>query len=355
MTIATVPDGIVLPDQARRRRILLAGLIVLMILAALVAITAGAMPITPSHVVAAQLDRSGLLHASVDPAESAVLFTIRLPRLLLGLAVGATLGLAGAALQALFRNPLADPGLLGVSSGAACGAVGWIVLGSIAPLWLQGRFAMPLCAFASALIATALVYLIAKARAQSDAATLLLAGIAINALGSAVLGFLTYLGSDAQLRSLTFWMMGGLGGVTTHEIAPALPVLIAACVGICLHTRAFDLLALGESDATHLGMKVETVRRTTIMLVALGVGAAVALTGVIGFVGLASPHLVRLVGGPHHRFVLPASALMGALLTVSADIVARLAVTPAELPIGIVTSALGAPFFIWLLQRKRTA
>ncbi|MGB8602587.1 MAG: iron ABC transporter permease [Rhizomicrobium sp.] len=352
MTIATLP-GIEPHDPARRRRTLLVGLVVLVILAALAAAAAGAMPIAPDHVLAALLDRIGLAHTSADPVESAVLFTIRLPRLVLGLAVGATLGLSGAALQALFRNPLADPGLLGVSSGAACGAVGWIVLGSIAPLWLQGRFAMPLCAFASALIATALVYLIARVRAQSDAATLLLAGIAINALSSAMLGFLTYLGSDAQLRSLTFWMMGGLGGVTADEITPALPILIAASVGICLHARAFDLLALGESDATHLGLKVETVRRTTIILVALGVGAAVALTGVIGFVGLAAPHLVRLAGGPHHRFVLPAAALMGALLTVSADIVARLAVMPAELPIGIVTSALGAPFFIWLLQRKR--
>lgn len=353
MTLVTL-SGIVPHDPARRRHILLAGLVGLVILAALVATTAGAMPIAPDHVIAALLDRIGLAHASVDPVESAVLFTIRLPRLVLGLAVGATLGLAGAALQALFRNPLADPGLLGVSSGAACGAVGWIVLGGTS-LWLQGSFAMPLCAFTSALIATALVYLIARARSQSDAATLLLAGIAINALCSAILGFLTYLGNDAQLRSLTFWMMGGLGGVTTHEIAPALPILIAASAGISLHARAFDLLALGESDATHLGLKVETIRRTTIILVAQGVGASVALTGVISFVGLAAPHLVRLAGGPHHRFVLPASALMGALLTVSADIVARLAVEPAEVPIGIVTSALGAPFFIWLLLRKRMA
>jgi len=310
------------------------------------------LTIPPSHILAALGERAGIFTAAPGPFETAALFGIRLPRLALGLAVGATLGVSGAALQALFRNPLADPGLLGVSSGAACGAVGWIVLGASAPLWLQTAFSLPLAAFAAALAATLLVYLIAYSHSRSDAATLLLAGVAMNALAGAVVGFLTYLGSDAQLRSLTFWLLGGLSGVTWEQIALVLPVIIVADAGIAFNARLFDVMALGESAAGHLGLAVENIRRITVLQVALGVGASVALTGVIGFVGLAAPHLVRLIGGPRHAYVLPASALMGALLTVSADIIARIAVIPAELPIGIVTSALGAPFFIWLLRRR---
>jgi iron complex transport system permease protein len=335
-----------------RRLTVFAVLVVLLGAACLTAVSVGALSISPSHILAALGGQIGLSSAVVEPFESAALFGIRLPRLALGLGAGATLGISGAALQALFRNPLADPGLLGVSSGAACGAVGWIVLGGFAPLWMQTAYSLPLAAFAAALVATFLVYLIAYAHFRTDAATLLLAGVAMNALAGAVLGFLTYLGSDAQLRTLTFWMLGGLSGVTWGQIAPVMPVTIAAVAGIALNARIFDILALGESAAGHLGLAVENIRRLTVLLVALGVGASVALTGVIGFVGLAAPHLVRLIGGPRHAYVLPAAALTGALLTVAADIVARIAVIPAELPIGIVTSALGAPFFIWLLRRR---
>lgn len=335
----------------RRRRLVFASLAACLLLASLAAAGVGALTIPPSRILAAFGEKLGLA-ARIEPFESAALFSIRLPRLLLGLGVGAALGVSGAALQALFRNPLADPGLLGVSSGAACGAVGWIVLGASAPLWMQGVLSLPLASFASALIATMLVYAVAAASARADTSTLLLAGIAVNALASAVLGFLTFLGTDAQLRSLTFWMLGGLSGVTWDQIAPVLPVLAAAVAGITLNARAFDVLALGEAAAGHLGLRVETIRRITVLLTAFAVGAGVALTGVIGFVGLAAPHLVRLIGGPRHAYVLPAAALMGALITVVADIVARTLVIPAELPIGIVTSALGAPFFIWLIRRQ---
>jgi iron complex transport system permease protein len=338
-------------SQQRTRRWVFVALAMALSIVALTAAGVGALAVPPSHILAAAGEKLGLA-ISVTPYESAVLFSIRLPRLALGLAVGASLGVSGAALQALFRNPLADPGLLGGSAGAACGAVGWIVLGGLAPVWIQGAFALPFAAFASALLATALVYAIASANARTDAATLLLAGIAINALAGAVLGILTYLGTDTQLRSLTFWMLGGLSGVTWDQIAPVLPVMVLAIGGLLLHARTFDILALGESGAAHLGLHVERTRRTIVFLVALAVGSAVALTGIIGFVGLAAPHLVRLLGGPRHAYVLPASALMGALTAVAADIIARVAVIPSELPIGIVTSALGAPFFIWLLRRR---
>lgn len=349
MTALSVTGGMQQRQTLHRRLIIL---ILCLALGAccLMAVSVGALTIPPAHILWALAAKIGFA-AHADPFEQAALFDIRLPRLILGLCVGASLGICGAALQALFRNPLADPGLLGVSSGAACGAVGWIVLGAAAPAWLHIAMALPLIAFAAALIATALVYAIAASRGQSEGSTLLLAGIAVNALANAIMGFFTYLGTDAQLRSLTFWLLGGLSGVTWHEIFPVLPVFAIALAGLLALARSFDVLALGEATAGHLGLPVETIRRLTMCLTAMGVGAAVALTGVVGFVGLTSPHLVRLIAGPKHSYVLPAAALMGALITVSADTIARTIVVPAELPIGIVTSAIGAPFFIWLLRR----
>ncbi len=338
-----------------RRHIILAGLACGLAAACLLAATVGALAIPFPHVVAALLGRLGIdVGIPVSSVEDAALFSIRLPRVALGLGVGATLGVCGAALQALFRNPLADPGLIGVSGGAACGAVGWIVLGAGAPLWMQGAFALPLAAFATGLAATSAVYGIGRAQSRTDVATLLLAGLAVNALTTAIVGYLTYLGSDAQLRALTFWLLGGLGGATWDQIWPVLLLMAGALAAFMPFRRSYDVLALGESAAGHLGLSVETIRRATILLTALGVGAGVALTGIVGFVGLAAPHLVRLMGGSAHRFVLPGSALLGALLVVLADVAARLLVMPAELPIGVVTSALGAPFFIWLLRRRLT-
>jgi iron complex transport system permease protein len=336
-----------------RRRLILAGLAMALAAACVAACTIGALDITVSHVIAALLARAGLHPpVAVAPFEDAALFGIRLPRVALGIGIGAILGVSGAALQALFRNPLADPGLIGVSGGAACGALGWIILGSAMPAWMHFAFAMPLAAFAAGLVATVGVYVIGRAQSRTDIATLLLAGLAINALTTAIVGYLTYLGTDAQLRALTFWLLGGLGGATWDQIWPVLLLIGASGAGFAFLSRGYDLLALGESAAAHLGLRVESVRRLTILCTALGVGASVALTGIIGFVGLAAPHLVRLMGGPSHRFVLPASALMGALLVVLADLLARIAVSPAELPVGVVTSALGAPFFIWLLRRR---
>lgn len=336
-----------------RRHLILGGLTVALVLACLAASTIGALSIPFSHVVAALMARLGIdLGIPLAPFEDAALFGIRLPRVALGLGVGASLGMAGAALQALFRNPLADPTLVGVSGGAACGAVGWIVLSSTLPVWMHIGFAMPLAAFAAGLASTSAVYLIARLHSRTDVATLLLAGLAMNALTTAVVGYLTFLGTDVQLRALTFWLLGGLGGTTWEQIWPVLLLMGISLVGLAFLMRAYDLLSLGEASASHLGIAVENVRRFTILFVALGVGASVALTGIIGFVGLAAPHLVRLLGGAAHRYVLPGSALLGALLVVLADTFARVAVAPAELPIGVVTCALGAPFFIWLLRRR---
>lgn len=355
MVAVFTPEAWSVAHEARRlrRRIILVGLGIAVLAASLAASALGALHVPLSHLLAAIGHSLGIDRGTaVTPVERAALFAIRLPRVALGLGAGATLGIAGAALQALSRNPLADPGLIGVSGGAAFGAVGWIVLGAAAPVWMHGSFSAPLAAFAAGLVAVAGVYGIARRGSQTDIATLLLAGLAVNALTAAGVGYLSYLGTDAQLRSLTFWLLGGLGGATWGEIWPLLLVMGAAAAGLLSLRRSYDVLALGERSAGHLGLSVELVQRATIGCVALGAGASVALTGIIGFVGLVAPHLVRLLGGPSHRFVLPASALMGALLLVLADLLARTVVSPAELPVGIVTSALGAPFFIALLRRR---
>ncbi|WP_171006512.1 iron ABC transporter permease [Pseudomonas sp. 2FG] len=284
-----------------------------------------------------------------------ILGQIRMPRTLLGLAVGAVLALSGVAMQGLFRNPLADPGLVGVSSGAALGAALAIVGGAafgglpeaVAPYLLS------LCAFAGGLGVTALVYRLGRRDGQTSVATMLLAGIALTALAGAAIGLFTYLADDATLRTLTFWNLGSLNGASYARLWPLL--LVTAGVGLWLPRRAkaLNALLLGESEARHLGFEVERLKRELVFCTALGVGAAVAAAGMIGFIGLVVPHLLRLLVGPDHRVLLPASALAGASLLLFADVLARLALAPAELPIGIVTALLGAPFFLYLLLRGR--
>ncbi len=285
-----------------------------------------------------------------------ILGQIRLPRTLLGLAVGAVLALAGVAMQGLFRNPLADPGLVGVSSGAALGAAVAIV-GSA---WVGGvpeaiaPYLLSVCAFLGGLGVTALVYRLGRRDGQTSVATMLLAGIALTALASSAVGLFTYLADDATLRTLTFWNLGSLNGASYQRLWPL--VLVATAVALWLPRRAeaLNALLLGESEARHLGIEVESLKRELVFCTALGVGAAVAAAGLIGFVGLVVPHLVRLLSGPDHRVLLPASLLAGASLLLFADLIARLALAPAELPIGIVTAFIGAPFFLYLLLRGRT-
>ncbi|CAK9887460.1 Hemin transport system permease protein HmuU [Pseudomonas fluorescens] len=285
-----------------------------------------------------------------------ILGQIRLPRTLLGLAVGAVLALSGVAMQGLFRNPLADPGLVGVSAGAALGAAVAIVGGS----WVGGipeafaPYLLSLCAFLGGLGVTALVYRLGRRDGQTNVATMLLAGIALTALAGAAVGLFTYLADDATLRTLTFWNLGSLNGASYQRLWPL--VLVAVLVSLWLPRRAqaLNALLLGESEARHLGIEVEKLKRELVFCTALGVGAAVAAAGLIGFIGLVVPHLVRLLAGPDHRVLLPASLLAGASLLLFADLIARLALAPAELPIGIVTAFIGAPFFLYLLLRGRT-
>ncbi|MDD1506930.1 FecCD family ABC transporter permease [Pseudomonas sp. CNPSo 3701] len=285
-----------------------------------------------------------------------ILGQIRMPRTLLGLAVGAVLALCGVAMQGLFRNPLADPGLIGVSSGAALGAaiaiVGGAAMGGMPELFAP--YLLSLCAFLGGLVVTALVYRLGRRNGQTSVTTMLLAGIALNALAFACIGLFTYLADDATLRTLTFWNLGSLNGACYARLWPLLLVTLAVALWLPRRAQALNALLLGESEARHLGVAVERLKRELVFCTALGVGAAVAAAGMIGFIGLVVPHLVRLLVGPDHRVLLPASALAGASLLLLADLFARLILSPAELPIGIVTALIGAPFFLYLLLRGRT-
>ena len=284
--------------------------------------------------------------------QAAVLTQIRLPRIVLGLLCGGALGLCGAVLQGLFRNPLADPGLLGITSGAGL-AVGLAVVVFPAFRAALGPWALPLAAFAGSLAAAVLVWILARKTAREPTSALLLAGIAVTALSGAGTGLLIALARDAELRDLTFWSLGSLGGATWGPLLAALPFLVLPLPFVPWMARHLDALLLGERDAQALGSSVSRIRAVSLVLTAGAVGAATALSGSVGFVGLVAPHVARLFVGHAHRFVLPLAALFGAALTVAADTVGRTLLAPAELPLGIVLAFVGAPFLLHLLFGRR--
>src|SRR5699024_4884524 len=241
---------------------------------------------------------------------------------------------------------------IGVSSGAALGAVLVIVLGTWLPL-PAGPMALPIAASMGGLAATVVVYRLGRSGGHTDVATLLLAGIAVNAIAGAGTGLVTYFADDAELRTLTFWLMGSLGGIGWPQFMVAVPFMLVCSVAVCLLGRPLNAFLMGEDVAHHLGYPVERIKALAVLLCAVAVGAAVAVTGVIGFVGLVVPHVLRLAIGADHRLLLPASALLGGAGLVAADTAARTLVSPAELPIGILTTLLGGPFFLFLLLRQR--
>jgi iron complex transport system permease protein len=286
-----------------------------------------------------------------------VLWSIRLPRIAMAAMIGGMLAAAGAVMQGLFRNPLADPGLVGVSSGGGLAAAATIVMGDrlLADTGIAVPVGvLPVAAFAGALATTTLLYRFATREGRTSIANLLLGGLAIAALANAGIGLLVFLADDRQLRDITFWMLGSLSGATWSKIAALAPFLAALVLCLPFIARGLDVLVLGEAEAFYGGIAVERLKRASIVLVAAATGAAVSLTGVIGFVGIIVPHLLRLVLGPGHRLLLPASVLLGAALLLAADTFARVLAAPAELPIGIVTAVIGAPFFLLLLLRQRT-
>ncbi|MBS3965357.1 MAG: iron ABC transporter permease [Methylomonas sp.] len=329
----------------------------LLVLTCLLSLGSGAVAISPSQV-AAIIGRSvGLsLPWTFEPSQQTILLSIRAPRLLLGLLIGAALAMSGGAIQGLFRNPLADPALIGIASGAALAAVAVIVLQASLPTAVTlsfGPLLLPVAAIGGGFAMTWLVYRLAGRDGSIDVATLLLAGIAINALAGSVTGLLVYIADDDQLRSITFWSLGSLGGASWQTVMLAAPFLALNLLLLPLLATALNALLLGEAEAGHLGFAVARIKTAVVGLVALGVGAAVASSGIIGFVGLVVPHLLRLLIGPDHRWLLPGSALLGALLLLGADVLARTLAAPAEIPIGIITGLLGSPFFLWLLFRQR--
>jgi iron complex transport system permease protein len=293
--------------------------------------------------------------SAADPVAETIVLYVRLPRVLLAIAVGAALALAGCALQGILRNPLADPGLIGVTAGAATGAVATIVLGGLVaaalPDWLRA-YALPVAAFAGAGLVTAFVFRVARRDRVTMVATLILAGVAVNAIANAAIGAMIFVSTDQQLRDLTFWTLGGLGAADWTTILPALTVIVAASAVLWRLRGALDLLQLGERAAFHAGLPVERVKRQAAVATALAVGAATAVAGPIGFIGLVAPHLARLLVGPSHRAVAPAATVMGAGLVLAADLLVRTVVPPAEPPIGLATSLIGGPFFLWLLLAR---
>jgi iron complex transport system permease protein len=292
---------------------------------------------------------------SLSTQERVILEAVRLPRTALGLLVGAGLAVSGAMMQGLFRNPLADPGIVGVTSGAGLAAVAAIVLGNtvLAPVsMLLGNQFLPLMAFFGGLFNTLMLYLIATRDGRTSTTTLILSGIAIGALSAAIMGLMIVMADDRQLRDITFWSLGSLGGATFGRVFSILPFIAAVLVIIPFVARGLDALVLGDAAAFHMGIPVQRLKRIIIVAVAAACGSTVAVAGSIGFVGIVVPHLLRLTMGPSHRFLLPGSAIGGGALLLIADSVARTVAAPAELPIGVITALFGAPVFLFLLLGK---
>ncbi len=343
------------PESSRRRVrvrtvILSSALVAILIAAVMVSAVVGQLSISVTEVVGALLKWMGITTAwaPLDPVVEATLEVVRFPRIVMALAVGAALAVAGALMQAVFGNPLAEPGVVGVSAGAALGASTAIVFGIAA-----GGGGVALLAFVGGLGATLLVYAVARAGGRTEVVTLLLTGIAINAFAQAGLAFVLFLADTASREQIVFWQLGSLAGSVWSEVLIVLPVLILGTILAVLLASKLDLLSLGERNARHLGVDVEQLRIISIVLVALLTGVAVAFAGIIAFVGLVVPHIIRMALGPAHRGLLVASAVGGGALLAIADLMTRTLVSGADLPIGMLTALVGGPFFFGLLYQQR--
>jgi len=291
----------------------------------------------------------------VESQQEAVLMAIRMPRVILGLLIGGTLGICGIAIQGIFRNPLAEPGLIGISSGASLFAVMFIVLGN--PLFsslthYMGYYALAIVSFLGALLTTTVLYKFSVRKGRTSITTLLLMGIAINALIGALVGLFTFIANDEELRNITFWNLGSLGGASWQSVTALLPFALICMGSLLFFGKPLNALLLGESQAEHLGINLQQTKRSIVVLTAIGVGACVALSGIIGFLALLVPHLLRMTVTADHKFLLPGSILLGASLLVLADLLARTIVIPAELPIGIITAIMGVPMFLAIIIKN---
>jgi len=341
---------------ATRRKWVHAGLLFFLLVGALVALRIGPYDLGWKEIFQVMGDRLSPGEDRAGPYATTVVWEIRGPRIIMALLVGAGLAVSGAMLQGLFRNPLADPGLIGVSAGAAIGAVTAIVV--LPNVGLSGDWltyaALPLCAMGGGVGVTFLIYSLSRVGGRIHVASMLLTGIAVNAIGGAVIGLaVTLIADDNQLREVTFWSLGSLNGSTWNVVAIVGAVLAPGLLLALRLGKPLNAFLFGELEAYHLGVDVPMVKRLVIVLSALMVGITVAFTGGIGFIGLVAPHIIRLAFGPDHRFLIPASAFCGAILLLLADTVARTIAQPNELQIGILTALLGGPFFLMLLLKSR--
>ncbi len=353
MGSSTAPRAVGFPTARRRGLFLIAAMAGLLVVGVL-GMAWGAVsipPFTVARILGANLDGAG---GTVDwpAAWETILFQIRLPRVILGGLVGLTLAVAGAVYQALFRNPLAEPYLIGVSSGASFGATLAIVL-----VWrfgVGGWNSVSLAAFVGALLATAAIYSLARVGGRTPVTTLILAGVALNAILSAATVFLMYMMRDAfQAMHVLGWLMGSLALADWEKVRVVLPYVLVGLAVVGWHAHTLNVLQLDEEQAQSLGVAVERTKGVLVVAVSLATAAAVSVSGVVGFVGLIVPHIVRLIWGPDHRFLLPMGGLVGAATLILADSAARTAFAPRELPLGVVTAVVGAPFFLYLLRRQK--
>lgn len=360
MSAADLPAHVsVRPIAGRRRRpkaiVVFVTLTLLLLAVSLLAATIGAAGIPMSRLWPA-LGLGGPADPATLARDQLVLWSIRIPRIAVSAMIGALLAVSGTVMQGLFRNPLADPALVGVSSGGALAAAFTIVIldNAIAPNAAAHAFELlPIAAFLGSLVTTLLLYRISSREGRTSVAIFLLSGLAIAALANAGIGLLIFMADDRQLRDITFWLLGSLGGATWSKAALLVPFVAASAAVMPFIARGLDVLVLGESEAFHSGINVERLKIICIVLVSAMTGAAVAICGVIGFIGIVVPHLLRLAIGPGHRMLLPASALFGAALLAFADTFARVLAAPAEIPVGILTACIGAPFFLYVLLRQR--
>ncbi|EEX94318.1 hemin ABC transporter permease [Vibrio orientalis CIP 102891 = ATCC 33934] len=325
--------------------------------AALVVTTIGSITVGPMNIGFWDSVQSLVLRSEqLAPHINLVIHEIRFPRTILCMLVGAILAVCGTVMQGLFRNPLAEPGIIGVSAGASLGAALAIVLfADLSEQYPQfmNFAAVPVFAFLGGALTTVLVYKLGTSKMGTSVTIMLLAGVAISALSGAGIGFMNFIADDQMLRDLSLWSMGSLAGANWSSIMLCVVTLVGLMFVFVKKSMALNALLLGEAEANHLGIPVQRLKRQLILLTAVGVGVTVSVSGMIGFIGLVIPHLGRMLSGPDHRTLLPISALMGALLLTFADMFSRVVVAPAELPVGIVTALIGAPFFIYLLFKQK--
>lgn len=334
-----------------RTTLVVASLLVTLVALALVAACVGQVPTTAGEVLGAIAHRVGLDWGPLPahPSGEVTLWQVRFPRVALAVVVGASLGCAGAILQGVFANPLAEPGIIGVSAGAAVGASTVVVYGGV----FAAGWSVTAAAFAGGVVTTFLVYALARYEGRTEVVTLVLTGIAVNAFCGGLIAYFTFVATPAARDQIVFWQLGSLNGASWSAVAVAGPTAALGLLAAFAIGRKLDLLALGEASARHLGVNVERLRQFAVLIVALLVASGVAFTGIIVFVGLVVPHLMRMVVGPGHRLLVPTSALAGAIVLLAADLGARTLVTNADLPLGMLTSLVGGPVFFWLLRRTR--